>query len=149
MGAANERYFCLCIPSQHRLALDPTPTADRCRCCTALLHCACRCSQAQRCPPPACATGVNARGAVWRIWLGSNRSLVCHPSPTRSTQPNTPAGFDVRGAVRRIWLGSRDAHMLMMGKDAGSAAAIKQILFHAQQYDDKFGKQTYSPKSAS
>lgn len=83
------------------------------------------------------------------VHLAGQQALPHLPSISHPSNPNTPAGFDVRGAVRRIWLGSRDAHMLMMGKDAGSAAAIKQILFHAQQYDDKFGKQTYSPKSAS
>lgn len=48
--------------------------------------------------------------------------------------------------MRRIWLGQRDAQLLLMGRDAGSAAAIKQILFHAQMYDNKLGKQTYVPK---
>ncbi|PRW58250.1 T-cell activation mitochondrial [Chlorella sorokiniana] len=55
-------------------------------------------------------------------------------------------GYDVRGAARRIWQGQRDLQLLTIGKDVGTALAIKQILFHATVYDRKMGKQTYLPK---
>lgn len=82
-------------------------------------------------------TGLGACGAVHGI---------CTPWCSTGPPAHPLTGFDVRGAVRRIWLGQRDAQLLLMGRDAGSAAAIKQILFHAQMYDNKLGKQTYVPK---
>lgn len=51
-------------------------------------------------------------------------------------------GWDVRGPVRRIWDGERSLVALQRGKDAGSQEAIKTILFHAVQNDNKYGKRT-------
>ena len=49
----------------------------------------------------------------------------------------------MRGAVRKIWAGERRlAAVQLQDKDSGSRAAIKAILFHAVQHDNKFGKKT-------
>ena len=42
-----------------------------------------------------------------------------------------------------IWRGERDAKKLTKGKDAGSAAAVQSLIFHAKKYDDTHGKKVH------
>lgn len=48
-------------------------------------------------------------------------------------------GWNVRGAAQRVWNGERSFEALAKGKDAGSAAAIQALLFHAIRNDAQYG----------